>query len=223
MPISVDFKTANADIITQTMSDDIKVYLSALKFKVSLHYRHADASPIQTRKGEIIIHVDILKSCPSVIDLSRAIEKKINRSETLKFQSGFLPLCMVILSTDGYSINSQTIDGISDSLIERSWECLSTIACNTTDALQDWLTSIIGNRSSQSYFALHGQYISSPVTIRNIPILLSKGISFQSLDVSSFKIPDQIWHRDDVVDQTKLIHMLAVSVSSANNSKRIDE
>lgn len=80
----IDFKTANADIDTIIMGNDINTHLCVFNFKVSLHYRYTDASPVRTRKGKVIIYMDVLKSCPSIIDLSRAIEKKIRRIEILR-------------------------------------------------------------------------------------------------------------------------------------------
>lgn len=203
--------------------DQISAYASAFGFKLPVHYSHMSGSPARTRKDEIVLDTDMLVTCPSIKDLTRAIEKRTNRSDAMRIESNIVPLCMVLLTSKSYCINSKSIDNVSDSLIERCWECLETISHSSSKALQDWLTYAIGTRSPVGYSILYCQHKSSAITIRNIPYELPRSMRFKLISPSTIGIPEHVWHRQDMIEQTMLSHINAVMFNISSNSKRIDK
>lgn len=215
----IDFKTAEAVSATIIMSSNIRDYVSSFALKTVVLYQHADSSPVASRKGEIIMNVDTLGSCPSIVDLSRAIEKRVNRSDSLKVYSNIIPLCMMLLSSNGYSIHAVVFDNVPNLLIERCWECLETISHATNNALQKWLSDSIGSRSPVGFATLFTPHRSSSGLITNIPVALPKSMKFSLLDSSKVDVPSQMWHRDDVTNRTRLVHINASLRDISHNSQ----
>lgn len=205
------------------MDSQISQYLSVFKFKVSIRYVGTSTSPQSSRKDELAIDTAVLDTCPSVHDLSKAIEKKINRSDTLKMESNIVPLCMVLLSSRLYSINSKSIEGVSDGLIERCWECLETVSHSVYKSLQDWLSYAINDRNAVTYAMFFIEHRSSPTAVKKIPNQLPRSIRFDTVDTTIIDVPNQIWHRDDVIHRTMMAHMSSSMAYLLDKSKRVDE
>lgn len=208
---------------TAVMESTIHDYLSVLKLKVPVKYVHMTGSPTNGRGHEIVIDTTVLDTCPSVRDLSRAIEKRVNRSDTMRSESNVVPLCMVLLCSKAYCINSKAIEGVSDTLVERCWECLETVSHSTAETLQEWLSYAIGTRGAVAYAMLFCEHKSSSIVTRNIPTPLFKSMRFVSIDPKSIDIPTEVWHREDAVNRTMLAHMSAAMLNISDKSKRVDE
>ncbi len=172
---------------------------------VQLRYVLSSSDSDGVRDSEIDVKMEHLYACPDEARVLRALEKKVSRIDAFKNQKYIVPLCILLLLSHGYTVNSTRLDGISDALVERCWECILLVSHNIPVHVSTWMTAAMAGRSQVGYAALFcqgGQTLSTLATIQNLPAELS----FQAYDRVELDLPDVIWHRDDVVFNTLLAH-----------------
>jgi hypothetical protein len=206
------------------MHEPPEYYISNLKFKCPVRYAHDDSGIMMTRRDEITLYPNVFQDCPSVDTLVNAIEKKASKSEPIRGNSNVVPLCMAILCSKGYSINSSCFENIDDVLIERCWENLKVISHSIDIPLQKWIETTMGTRSATSYSLKFCDSYSHPSRqyeneVVHMNISIPRGIRL--MDCSSFgnQLPISMYSKDDVVANTVLLHMRIFSSNISDDAK----
>jgi hypothetical protein len=210
--------------VTDTsMADLVAKYISPIKFAFPIRYV-SDLSLHTIKKDEVMLSLVVFDSCPSVQDFIYAIEKKMSRASNIDGRQQIIPLCIVLLCSKSYAINSKLLENVDDTTIEYCWECLQFISMSVDSNLQEWLTKVMGGRTCVEYSALYcATNVADPV-IKNIPRgMIARRVKFHPIDISETNAHKFLWHRSDVAVETMLVHMDVASRAILSNSKRIDK
>lgn len=193
------------------MSSKATEYISVLKFKTTVRYK-SDTSKETARNNEILLKVSIFDSCPDFNSFVHAIEKRLGRTNGIDKARVVLPMCMVLLCSNSYSVSSRTFHDVPDSTIEYCWECLQFVSIGVEQELQKWMLTHIANRSCIDYSTLHCRSIVEPTQIQTLPAgIISNRIRFSSVSVSEADLHSVLWHSDDVTMETMLAHVKVVT------------
>lgn len=196
-------------------------YASALDFNVPVRYK--SESTFHDNPGDgIILYNSRFDCCPSLSKLIYAIEKKLSRANAIHKAATMVPLCIVLLCSDLYTIHSGVFHNTEDMLIESCWECLEFISISVDSCLQKWMENCISGRKCIEYSSLYCKDIRiHDNTIRTIPShVIPKKIAFEPVCMSDIDANAFVWHQDDAVMETLLVHIqLASRCWHVNDSK----
>jgi hypothetical protein len=196
----------------------IDQYIELLKFKCPVRCIYTEINSLTTRKEEILIYPSVFDDCPSTKSLINAIEKKASKSEPIRGNPTVVPLCIILLCSKGYSINSSCFENIDDILIERCWENLKVISHSTEFPLQEWMERIMDKRNAATYSAQFCQPQFREVEIEYVSIDMPRSTRFSYCSDSDSRLPQAMWNKDDVVTQTILLHMRSFISDTPNNT-----
>lgn len=214
---SLDFKTAHAAYFTINMAEEVSKYILSLNFSVPVHYVNTNSDINEIRKNEVDLNPSIFDECPSIRELIRAIEKRISRSSSVNTSHKVVPICITLLCSNLYTINSSIFKDIPDTTVEYCWECLESVSHSVNKPLQEWLTKSIGGRTCVEYSTLYCKSLENEEAAMIPPPkmvpdnVISRRMMFEKVDMSSINVHNNIWHRDDVVSETMSAHMLIIS------------
>lgn len=189
------------------MGYDIKNHVLLLRFKLPVRYIYAQSSNTVTHKDEVVLHPHVFDSCPSIVSLVNAIEKKASRSEPIRGNPNIVPLCMVLLSSKGYSINSSCFEHIDNILIERCWENLKVISHSVELELQQWMEQTMAKRSAVAFSMLYCATSSHVSEVEYLNINVPKNTVFHSTHDDGFNMPPVMWNISDAEIHTMMLHM----------------
>jgi len=159
------------------------------------------------RQGEIYIEKFRLTTCPNQTQILNALQKRINRSDALRSQKHTLGLCILLLISKGYCVTSSTVEGIEDSFIERCWECVQVVSQNVPVELSEWIKLTMGTRTPSGYSILFCQPRAIPSSTELLRDHVSGIGKFLNIEAKDFGVPDTMWHRDDVLNRTRILHI----------------
>lgn len=192
---------------SHTMEKELTISLTLLKEDVLIKYLKKDDTNSHYGFNQLIIQKDSISDCPDQRGIVAAIEKKINRSEILKTQKLTSSLCVMLILSRGYSVNASVLKSIPDTFVERCWECIQGVSYTIPDPSRSWLNEMIDTRVPHEFAALFcpSRQLPSSVSIdEDFKYSLS---SIRKIDNEESEVPDVVWHRDDSVMQTILLHM----------------
>lgn len=197
---------AIADIFT-TMDQDLDVAIRLVRSDVKVKY--INQGSVDTFHGfrELIIERHKLDDCPNVSKLMNKFEKKITNTSLLKTQKYTRQLCILLLTSSGYGVNSSIFNDISDIFIEKCWECIQYISYTTSEPLRSWIKKTMANRNPPSFSALFCPPRRLPERVVMDNIFPDRLSSIGRVDNPRDNIPTTVWHRDDIVMQTILCHL----------------
>jgi hypothetical protein len=213
----LDFKTACAANCTLTMAEEVSKYILSLNFSIPIHYINLKSDINEIRKNEIDLNPSIFEDCPSIRELIRAIEKRISRSSSINTGHKVVPICITLLCSNLYTVNSSIFKDIPDTTVEYCWECLESVSHSVNRPLQEWLTKSIAGRTCVEYSTLYCRSLENEEALLAAPIkmvpddAIDKRMKFEQIDMRTLNVHDNIWHRDDVICETISAHMLLVS------------
>jgi hypothetical protein len=189
------------------MEKDLNLALELVRGDVRVKYINKGSVDISHGYKELVIDKQKIETCPDESKLMSRFEKKIIKTNVLKSQKYTRQLCILLLISSGYTVNSSIFDNVSDIFIEKCWECIQYILHSTNDPLNAWLKSTMSERNPPSFSALFCPPRRLPERVVMDNIFSNKLKSIAQIDLQQDDIPSTIWHRDDVVMQTILNHL----------------
>lgn len=197
------------------MDKDLEMSLELIKDDV--HVKHVTKNSTDLSHGfkELVIERHKLESCPDPFKLINMFEKKIVRTNILKSYRYTRQLCILLMTSSGYSVNSSIFNGVTDIFIEKCWECIQYISYTIDNPLRSWLSEIIGGRNPPSFSALFCPPRQLPERVVIDDIFPNKLKTIEDVEINTNIIPKTIWHRDDIVMHTILNHMRHQTRSSS--------
>lgn len=134
------------------------------------------------------------------------MHKKIGTMDLFKSNTHVLGLCVLLLSSKGYCVTSSQLEGIEDTFIERWWQCIQVVSDNVPLDISNWIRECMDKRSSSRYSIIFCQS-RDPVSSTDFLInhLSCKGRILE-LSEQDQLFPSEMWHKDDAVRQTMLVH-----------------
>jgi len=156
--------------------------------------------------NQVSLVKDRIKTCPDETCLLRAINKNIGRSETLGGRKYTSSLCVLLILSKGYCINSYNMKDVPDIFIERCWACIQQISFTVSDPLKSWIQGAMEQRDPSTYSLLFCPKRQLPLSTELTGDIISNG-RYEILDNFKDMVPANIWHRDDVITRTVLMHL----------------
>ena len=147
------------------------------------------------------------EDCPDETRIINAFRKKIERSDILNANKNTLNICILLLMSRDYCITSNTLSGIEDTFIERCWECIQVASHSLPESLSLWIEKCMSNRTASNYAALFCTTRPSNTKILYLERYISGQGEFLNIDPTLNGIPDTVWHRNDFIRQTIILHM----------------
>jgi hypothetical protein len=196
------------------MEKDLNFALELVRADVRVKYINKGSVDISHGYKELVIDKHKIETCPDESKLMTRFEKKITKTNVLKSQKHTRQLCILLLISSGYTVNSSIFDNISDIFIEKCWECIQYILHSTNDPLNAWIKSTMNERNPPSFSALFCPPRRLPERTVMDNIFSNKLSSITPINLEDDDMPSTIWHRDDVVMQTILNHLKHQSRSS---------
>lgn len=189
------------------MDSDIDLILGVLRNDVKV--KQVNENSVDTSHGfrEVVINRNIFNNCPDISKLINRFEKKILRTSSLKSYRHTRQLCILLMISSGYSVNSSIFDNITNVFIEKCWECIQYISYSINEPTKSWLIGIMNGRSPPSFSALFCPPRQLPDRIQIDSIITNKVSIVNTIDSMDGVIPAIVWHRDDIVTQTILSHL----------------
>jgi hypothetical protein len=210
-------------VIDTNMADLVAKYISPIKFAFPIRYVN-DLSLHAIKKDEVMLSLVVFDSCPSVQDFIYAIEKKMSRASNIDGRQQIIPLCIVLLCSKSYAINSRLLESVDDTTIEYCWECLQFISMSVDSNLQEWLTRVMAGRTCVEYSALYCATNATEPVIKNVPQgMIGRRVKFHPIDISETNAHKFLWHRSDVAVETMLVHMDVATRAVLRDSKGVDK
>lgn len=196
------------------MEKDLDCALELVRDDVRIKYINKGSVDISHGFKELVIEKHKLGDCPNESKLMNRFEKKIIKTSSLKNHKYTRQLCILLLTSSGYTANSSVFKDIPDMFIEKCWECIQYIVYTTSDPLNAWLKNIIGQRNPPAFSALFCPPRRLPERVVMDNIFPNKLRSITSISMNDDSVPSIVWHRDDVLMQTILTHLKYRSRSS---------
>lgn len=196
------------------MEKDLDFIIEKLKKDTKIKYGNKNNDNNSHRFGELVIYRHKLNDCPDVHKFINRLERKISKTSTLRGCAYTRQLCVLLLVSLGYSVNSSVFDNISNQFIEKCWDCIQYIIYTIKDPVKSWLLNVVDGRTPSSFSALFCPTRQLPERVSIDNISSNKFKSVREIDLNSVDIPQTIWHRDDVVIQTILGHFKSFNQSS---------
>lgn len=162
---------------------------------------------INVRGNDLCIDASRISSCPDEAYVIQAIEKRIGRNEALKSRKYSTQVCIMLLLSVRYCVNSSTLNDVPDEFVERCWECVYVASHNVREEALKWMKDCIGSRSIGSYAT---KFCSPKVRDKDVQYLgfnMDLGRELNLVSISDeCNIPEEMWHRDDVPLRTLMFH-----------------
>lgn len=196
------------------MEKDLNLILELVRGDVRVKYLNKGSVDVAHGFRELVIDKQKIETCPDEPKLMSRFEKKIIKTNVLKSQKYTRQLCILLLLSSGYTVNSSIFENVSDIFIEKCWECIQYILYSTNDPLNTWLKSVMSERNPPSFSALFCPPRRLPERVVMSDIFPNKLKSITPIDLAQDDVPSTIWHRDDVIMQTILNHLKHQSRSS---------
>lgn len=190
-----------------TMEQQLEIVLKDLVGDTPVKYLVDGGSTGHLKDNELHIEKYKLDTCPDETQILNALQKRIGRSEALKSQKYTLGICVLLLLSRRYCVSSSTLPGIEDSFIERCWECIHVVSQNIPIKLSQWIVDTMANRTPSGYsvlFCTSRQLLSSVDLLKNS---ISGNGKFLNIDSIEFDVPSVVWHRNDAIHQTVILHL----------------
>lgn len=189
------------------MNTQLDIGIKLLRSDTRIEYLSPGTRSLGSRKGDVIIEKEKLDACPSPEQMMSALQKRISRSDFFKSSKSTASLCILMLTSRGYCINSSTLDHIENGFIERCWECLNTIADNVSEPLRGWLEKTISTRSPTIFAILYCDNTSGDDSIRYMPPIMAPRSNFKEFHGNIMEFPKEFDERDDPILHTILSHI----------------
>jgi hypothetical protein len=197
------------------MEQQLHIALEALATSTVVKYMSKDNHIANAREGEIYLDQSKLPKCPNQVQILNALQKRIGRSDTLRSQKCTLGICVLLLLSKGYCVTSSTLSGVQDPFIERCWECVHVVSQNVPMDLSQWIQDSMESRTPTGYSVLFCNPKSSLSTVGFLRDSVSGTGEFLNVERKDLETPDVMWHRDDVIFQSMLLHMRLRDLNSS--------
>lgn len=202
------------------MEQQLTLALQLVKSNVTVRYVSRDTPDIPVREGEIVVDKSKIDTCPSEHMFISSIQKKINRSDMFKSQKNTLGICVLIILSNGYSVTSATINEVENSFIERCWECIQVVSHNTPENLSSWIQECMSSRSPLSYSMIYCQQRPQQAPIRYLGKSIRGSGPLTSMMSRGMDMPENMWHRDDAVYWTMMLHTMSRHREFSDDTER---
>lgn len=189
------------------MEKELEISFTMLKEDILIKYLEIEDVDFHHGFNQLVIQKSAVSECPDQRGVITAIEKKINRSEILKTHKLTSSLCVLLMLSRGYSLNSSILKNIPDTFVERCWECLQHVSYTIPEPSRSWMRDTIGTRSPPDFAALFcpSRQLPSRISIDDeFEYTLN---SMRKIEKDESDLPSTIWHRDDTIMQSILLHM----------------
>lgn len=183
--------------------------LEFIKSGISIKYILPDSKDNPSRDDEVYIEKYRLDSCPNESLIINAIQKKIGRTDIFKSQRNTLGICIMLLLSKGYCINSSVLTDIDDFFIERCWECIQVVSHNIPEDISAWISNTMGQRSASKFSMVFCQTKNTMASIEFLNKSIPDTGRFFKIKPSEFDIPTTAWHRNDSLRQSIILHLLS--------------
>lgn len=136
------------------MEQTLQYFVELASLKQRVHYFSGNRRH-DSIDNCVVLCTDKLATCPSISTLVSAIEKKLSRSNSYSQSLSIVPLCILLLCSEGYCVNSTSVSDAADSVIEYCWECLEFVSATVSSRLQEWMRRCIDGRNCLEYSRIH--------------------------------------------------------------------
>lgn len=191
-------------MILPTMDKDLTHSLELLKQSTTIKYVSRNSTDKSHSFKQLVICKEKLDGCPDQSKFVNRLERKILKTSSLKSYRYSRHLCVLIIASVGYGVNSSIFEDVSDVFIERCWECIQYVLFNISDPIKTWLMSSIDGRNPRSFSALFCPPRQVPESATIESIFHNRLRSIHEISIHENDIPRTIWHRDDIITQTIL-------------------
>lgn len=212
--------TSMAVVVTPSMERQLQLALDLVRSGVKIRYVTKNSVDVIPEDDEVYIEKYKLDTCPDELQIIGAIQKKIGRTDIFKSQKNTLGICILLLLSKGYCITSSIFQSIDDFFIERCWECIQVVSHNIPKHISEWIVSTMNSRSSSKYSMLFCQSRISLSTTEFLNQSISGSADFDQVDTVDYGMPHTIWHRDDTVRQTMILHLTSANGDLPNDTER---
>lgn len=192
---------------TITMERHMTLALEFVKKGISIKYILPDSKDTPSRDDEIYIEKYRLDACPNESLIMNAIQKKIGRTDIFKSQRNTLGICIMLLLSKGYCINSSVLIDIDDFFIERCWECIQVVSHNIPEDVSDWISDSMGQRSASKFSMVFCQTKNIMGSIEFLNKSIPETGGFFKIEPSEFNVSTIAWHRNDALRQSIILHL----------------
>jgi hypothetical protein len=189
------------------MDRDLDSVFELIREDVRVRYLNKDSYTNSHIFRELIVDKHKLITCPDEHKLVNKLEKKITNSSILKSHKFTRQICILLLASSGYAVNSSIFNDVSDIFIEKCWDCIQYVLFNINNPTKSWLADVIQGRNPSSFSALFCPPRQLPQRTPVGSLFEDKFKSIECVSISSIDVPLTVWHRDDIVMQTILVHM----------------
>jgi hypothetical protein len=189
------------------METQLIIALDVFARGIPIRYVSQGTPVSNTKRNEIYIEKYKIDTCPNEHQIISSLQKRIGRSDAFKSQKYTLAICILLLLSKGYCITSSTLIGIEDSFIERCWECIHVTSHNIPKNLSTWIQTSMEKRSASAYSILFCRPKAMILPTNLLQDSISGSGKFLNIDTKEFGIPNMLWHRDDAIRYTMILHM----------------
>lgn len=120
-------------------------YMSNLNLSAQIRYIR-EGFYCTASGSELVLYSARFKSCPSHINLVCAVENKLSRSTSIRKAGILVPLCITLICSKLYSVNTSVFEDINDLTIEFCWEYIELISISVYSELQKWMINCMEGR-----------------------------------------------------------------------------
>lgn len=160
-------------------------------YNITVSRRGISPSP---NPREVAIYQDIIDTCPCIKELTMALAKRLGGRTTCNGAILMTDLAKLCMSSRGHSLNHHSVTASTRNDFAAIWEFIAVAGVCATEKTREWLTSVVGNRTSQSYDVYTGyrkqqsrsnadqEYLDAIKSVR--PECFGEGGSIASIPVS---------------------------------------
>lgn len=161
--------------------------------------------------ASVVVYEDLMATCPAETELRNLLVKRLD-SKKKTGVSRLSSLAVCVICSHGYTINTNTIHGLTHKDMLTVWGVIETSTISSSLELSSWICTAVGNRSQNGYVVYSEDYINvdklpqQTTTKRKSTIVRSRGKARElNPDVISIHFGDTPTIMDTVLADSNLL------------------
>ena len=111
----------------------------------------------EVTRGVIFINTECLDDCPDILELNNMLTKRLTPKKKVKGLVDHKVVAICCLASRGYSVNHESIHGVSDKEMFKIWSTLERSKTSSSSKLRPWILSNISFRSYEGFSSTMGR------------------------------------------------------------------
>lgn len=113
----------------------------------------------------IILRPDLYESCPSKVELSNALTKRLRKPGAAYTTHQICAVAICCICSQSYTVSHDKMRNVPENIMDTIWGHLGTLKVSSSRQLSNWIKSCLGSRSQTGYKLYHQDRHSSDLPI----------------------------------------------------------